>query len=37
MAKKIIKIMLDPGHDKAKYNRGAHPDYYEGAQMWKLY
>lgn len=37
MAKKIIKIMLDPGHDKAKYNKGAHPDYYEGAQMWKLY
>lgn len=34
---KIVKIMLDPGHDKAKYNRGAHPDYYEGAQMWRLY
>lgn len=34
---KTIKIMLDPGHDKAKYNRGAHPDYWEGAQMWKLY
>lgn len=37
MTTKAIKIMLDPGHDKAKYNRGAHPDYWEGAQMWRLY
>ena len=37
MTTKAIKIILDPGHDKAKYNRGAHPDYWEGAQMWRLY
>lgn len=32
-----IKIMLDPGHNKAKYNQGAVPEYWEGAQMWRLY
>lgn len=37
MAYKAIKIMLDPGHDKAKYNQGAAPGYWEGAQMWRLY
>lgn len=37
MGKKAIKIMLDPGHDKAKYNQGAAPGYWEGAQMWRLY
>ena len=37
MAIKAIKIMLDPGHDKAKYNKGAVPEYWEGAQMWRLY
>ncbi len=37
MATKAIKIMLDPGHDKAKYNQGAVPEYWEGAQMWRLY
>ena len=37
MAIKAIKIMLDPGHDKAKYNKGAAPGYWEGAQMWRLY
>lgn len=37
MAIKAIKIMLDPGHDKAKYNQGAAPGYWEGAQMWRLY
>lgn len=34
---KAIKIMLDPGHDKARYNQGAAPGYWEGAQMWRLY
>ena len=33
---RAIKIMLDPGHDKAKYNQGAAPEYWEGAQMWAL-
>lgn len=37
MAIKSIKILLDPGHDKAKYNQGAVPEYWEGAQMWQLY
>lgn len=37
MAIKAIKILLDPGHDKAKYNQGAATGYWEGAQMWKLY
>lgn len=37
MAYKAIKIMLDPGHDTAKYNQGAAPGYWEGAQMWRLY
>lgn len=33
-----IKIMLDPGHDYAKYNKSpVVPSYYEGAQMWRLY
>ena len=36
MAIKAPKIMLDPGHDKAKYNQGAVPDYWEGERMWKL-
>lgn len=37
MTKEVIKIMLDPGHNKAKYNQGAVPEYWEGAQMWRLY
>ena len=32
-----IKILLDPGHDKAKYNQGVVPEYWEGARMWRLY
>lgn len=32
-----IKIMLDPGHDKAKYNQSpVVPAYWEGARMWRL-
>lgn len=34
---RVIKIMLDPGHDRAEYNKGAAPGYWEGAQMWRLY
>lgn len=37
MAYKAIRVLLDPGHDKAKYNQGAAPGYWEGAQMWRLY
>lgn len=34
---KKIKILLDPGHDYAKYNQSpVWPSYYEGAQMWRL-
>ena len=34
---KQIKILLDPGHDYAKYNQSSvWPSYYEGAQMWRL-
>ena len=37
MAEKMT-IMLDPGHDYAKYNQSpVVPSYYEGAQMWRLY
>lgn len=33
-----IRIMLDPGHDKAKYNQSpVVPAYWEGARMWRLY
>lgn len=33
-----IKIMLDPGHDRAKYNQSpVVPGYWEGERMWKLY
>ena len=34
---RAVKIMLDPGHDKAKYNQGAAPGYWEGERMWRLY
>lgn len=34
---RAIKVMLDPGHDRAKYNAGAFPGYWEGARMWRLY
>lgn len=37
MAIKTMRVLLDPGHDKAKYNQGAAPGYWEGAQMWRLY
>lgn len=38
MSIKIVKIMLDPGHDFARYNQSpVVPGYYEGAQMWRLY
>ena len=34
----MVKIILDPGHNKAKYNQSpVVPEYFEGAQMWKLY
>ena len=34
---KQIKLMLDPGHDYAKYNQSpVWPAYYEGNQMWRL-
>lgn len=37
MAIKAIKILLDPGHDKAKYNQSpVVPEYWEGARMWRL-
>lgn len=36
MANKIIKLMLDPGHDTAKYNQGAVAGYWEGERMWTL-
>ena len=36
MAIKIVKLMLDPGHDKDKYNQGAVADYWEGERMWAL-
>ena len=33
-----IKIMLDPGHDKAKYNQSpVVKEYWEGERMWRLY
>lgn len=33
-----IRIMLDPGHDKARYNQSpVVPEYWEGARMWRLY
>lgn len=32
-----FRIMLDPGHDKAKYNQSpVVPEYWEGARMWRL-
>lgn len=37
MTVKAVRVLLDPGHDKAKYNQGAVPEYWEGAQMWRLY
>lgn len=37
MAIRPIKIMLDPGHNLAKYNQGAAPGYWEGERMWRLY
>lgn len=38
MSIKAAKLMLDPGHDKARYNQSpVVPEYWEGAQMWKLY
>lgn len=33
---RAIRVLLDPGHDKAEYNRGAVSGYWEGAQMWAL-
>lgn len=33
----IPKILVDPGHDKAKYNQSpVVSEYYEGERMWKL-
>lgn len=37
MAIRPIKIMLDPGHNLARYNQGAAPGYWEGERMWRLY
>lgn len=34
-SKNGVYIMLDAGH-YAHYNKGAHPDYWESKQMWKL-
>lgn len=34
---RAIRVLLDPGHDRAEYNKGAAPGYWEGAQMWRLY
>ena len=32
-----MKIMLDPGHDRARYNQSpVVPEYWEGERMWKL-
>lgn len=36
MADLPIELLLDPGHDKAKYNKGAVPGYWEGERMWQL-
>lgn len=37
MATEKIKILLDPGHNKAKYNQSpVVPEYWEGARMWRL-
>ena len=37
MAIKMAKICLDPGHDRAKYNRSpVVTKYYEGQRMWDL-
>lgn len=38
MANKPVKLLLDPGHNYATYNRSpVVPAYYEGARMWQLY
>lgn len=37
MANEKPRILLDPGHDKARYNQGAVPGYWEGGRMWRLY
>jgi N-acetylmuramoyl-L-alanine amidase len=38
MSIKIVKIMLDPGHNYATYNQSpVVATYYEGRQMWRLY
>lgn len=32
-----LKLMIDPGHDKAKYNQSpVVPEYWEGERMWVL-
>ena len=32
-----MKIMLDPGHDRGRYNQSpVVPEYWEGERMWKL-
>lgn len=36
MANKPVKLLLDPGHDKAMYNQGAVAGYWEGERMWAL-
>ena len=34
----MVKLMLDPGHDRGKYNRSpVVPEYWEGERMWRLY
>lgn len=37
MTNKKPRILLDPGHDKARYNQSpVVPEYWEGARMWRL-
>ena len=34
----MIRLMLDPGHDRGKYNRSpVVSEYWEGERMWRLY
>ena len=34
----MVKLMLDPGHDRGIYNRSpVVPEYWEGERMWRLY
>lgn len=32
----MVCLMIDPGHDRGKYNQGAAAGYWEGERMWAL-